>query len=71
MMKTKKYWLQSTEESNNVVEVRPEVSFSMTSAAKYFLERTLNDDKLKSKIRSGKLPVNCGKQDDENKTVQH
>ena len=55
----RKYWLQSTEEYNDVVEVGPQVSPSMASATKIFWEKPLSADKLKSKIQSGKLPANC------------
>ena len=41
------------------MEVRPEVSSSMASATKIAWEKPLIEDKLKSKIESGKLPANC------------
>ena len=56
----RKYWLQSTEEYDDDVEVGPEVSSSMASATKIFWEKSLSEDKLKSKIESGKLPANSG-----------
>ena len=55
-----KYWLQSTEEYNDVVGDRPKVSLSMASARKSFWENSVSADKLNSKIVSGKLPANCG-----------
>ena len=55
-----KYWLQSTEEYNDVVEDRPKVSLSMASARKSFWENSVSADKLDSKIESGKLHANCG-----------
>ena len=55
-----KYWRQSTEEYNDVVVVGPEISSSIASATKIFWEKPLSEDKLKSKIESGKLPANCG-----------
>ena len=55
-----KYWLQSAEEYNDVVKIGTKVSSSMASATKIFSEIPLSEDKLKSKIESGKLPVNCG-----------
>ena len=55
-----KYWLQSTEEYDDVVEVGPEISSSMASATKVFWEKPLSEDRLKSKIESDKLPANCG-----------
>ena len=45
-----KYWPQSTEEYDDVVEVGPEVSSSMALATKIFWEKPLSEDKLKSKI---------------------
>ena len=54
-----KYWYQSTEEYNDVV-VGPEIFSSIASATKIFWEKPLSEDKLKSKIESGKLPANCG-----------
>ena len=55
----KKYWLQSTEEYNDVVEDGPEVSPSMASTTKIFWEKPFTADKLKSKPESGKLPTSC------------
>ena len=54
-----KYWLQSTEEYDDVKEVGPEVSSSMASVTKIFLDKPLSEDKLRSKVESGKLPENC------------
>ena len=45
---------------DDVVEVGPEISSSMASATKIFREKSLREDKLKSKIESGKLPANWG-----------
>ena len=39
------YWLHSTEEYNDTVEVRPEVSSSMALATKSFWEKPLSEDK--------------------------
>ena len=39
------YWLHSTEEYNDIVEVGPEVSSSMALATKIFLEKPLSEDK--------------------------
>ena len=55
----KKYWLQSTEEYNDVVEDGPEVSPSMASTTKILWEKPFSADKLKSKTESGKLPTSC------------
>ena len=54
-----KYWLQSTEEYDDVTKVGPEVLSSMASATKTFWEKSLIEGKLKSKIESGKLHANC------------
>ena len=43
----RKYWLQSTEEYNDVVEVGPEVSPSMASATKIFCEKPLKCRQIK------------------------
>ena len=54
-----KYWLQSTEEYDDIVEFGSEVSPSMISATKTFSEKPLSEEKFKSKIETGKLPANC------------
>ena len=56
----KKYWLQSTEEYNDVMEDESEILSSMASATKTFWAKPLSKGKLKSKIESGNLPANCG-----------
>ena len=50
-----KYWLQSTEEYNDVVKVRPKYRHLWPQQ-----QKSLREDKLKSKIESGKLPAHCG-----------
>ena len=39
-----KYWLQSTEEYNDVVEAGHEISFFMASATKIFWKKPLSED---------------------------
>ena len=41
--KNQKYWLQYTDQYNDVVEVGPEVSSSMVSARKFFWEEPLSE----------------------------